>query len=96
MSRVLIVEDDEAMAVALRDGFTYEGHEVTVARDGEAGLTSGAHQVETGVANQRCTGIRYQRNILAARQFLQQPVGDITFVMFMHGPQCGTNTVMRQ
>jgi len=40
MSRVLIVEDDEAMAVALRDGFTYEGHEVTVARDGEAGLTS--------------------------------------------------------
>ena len=40
MSRVLVVEDDEAMAVALRDGFTYEGHEVTVARDGEAGLTS--------------------------------------------------------
>jgi two-component system alkaline phosphatase synthesis response regulator PhoP len=38
MSRVLVVEDDEAMAVALRDGFTYEGHEVTVARDGEAGL----------------------------------------------------------
>lgn len=38
MSRVLVVEDDEAMAVALRDGFAYEGHEVTVARDGEAGL----------------------------------------------------------
>ena len=38
MSRVLVVEDDEAMAVALRDGFTYEGHEVTVARDGEIGL----------------------------------------------------------
>jgi two-component system alkaline phosphatase synthesis response regulator PhoP len=38
MSRVLVVEDDEAMAVALRDGFTYEGHEVTVARDGETGL----------------------------------------------------------
>ena len=38
MSRVLVVEDDEAMAVALRDGFSYEGHEVTVARDGEAGL----------------------------------------------------------
>jgi len=38
MSRVLVVEDDEAMAVALRDGFTYEGHEVSVARDGEAGL----------------------------------------------------------
>ena len=38
MSRVLVVEDDEAMAVALRDGFTYEGHEVIVARDGEIGL----------------------------------------------------------
>jgi DNA-binding response OmpR family regulator len=39
MSKVLVVEDDEAMAVALRDGFTYEGHEVTVARDGEEGLS---------------------------------------------------------
>ena len=39
MTRVLVVEDDEAMAVALRDGFTYEGYEVTVARDGEEGLT---------------------------------------------------------
>jgi len=38
MSRVLVVEDDEAMAVALRDGFAYEGHEVAVARDGEEGL----------------------------------------------------------
>jgi len=36
--KVLIVEDDEAMAVALRDGFEYEGFAVTVARDGEAGL----------------------------------------------------------
>ena len=36
--RVLVVEDDEAMAVALRDGFDYEGYEVVVARDGEAGL----------------------------------------------------------
>jgi len=38
MNRVLVVEDDEAMAVALRDGFVYEGYEVAVARDGEAGL----------------------------------------------------------
>jgi two-component system alkaline phosphatase synthesis response regulator PhoP len=38
MSRVLVVEDDEAMAVALHDGFTYEGYDVSVARDGEAGL----------------------------------------------------------
>jgi DNA-binding response OmpR family regulator len=36
--RVLVVEDDEAMAVALRDGFDYEGYQVEVARDGEAGL----------------------------------------------------------
>jgi two-component system alkaline phosphatase synthesis response regulator PhoP len=38
MSRVLVVEDDEAMAVALQDGFTYEGHEVVRASDGEEGL----------------------------------------------------------
>jgi two-component system alkaline phosphatase synthesis response regulator PhoP len=38
MTRVLVVEDDEAMAVALHDGFAYEGYEVAVARDGEAGL----------------------------------------------------------
>ncbi len=38
MPRVLIVEDDESMATALRDGFAYEQFEVTVARDGAAGL----------------------------------------------------------
>ncbi len=38
MPRVLIVEDDHAMAVALRDGFSYEGFEVDVADDGERGL----------------------------------------------------------
>ncbi|MFN8001220.1 MAG: response regulator transcription factor [Acidobacteriota bacterium] len=37
-SKVLIVEDDQAMAVALRDGFEYEGYAVQVARDGAAGL----------------------------------------------------------
>jgi DNA-binding response OmpR family regulator len=37
-AHVLIVEDDEAMAVALRDGFRYEGFEVQVARDGDRGL----------------------------------------------------------
>ncbi|MCP4898593.1 MAG: response regulator transcription factor [bacterium] len=36
--KVLVVEDDEAMAVALRDGFQYEGYEVLAARDGESGL----------------------------------------------------------
>ncbi len=38
MRKVLIVEDDQAMAVALRDGFTYEGYAVQVARDGQTGL----------------------------------------------------------
>lgn len=37
-AEVLIVEDDQAMAVALRDGFEYEGCQVQVARDGAAGL----------------------------------------------------------
>jgi two-component system response regulator VicR len=37
--RVLIVEDDPAMAVALRDGFESEGCAVFLAADGVAGLT---------------------------------------------------------
>jgi DNA-binding response OmpR family regulator len=38
MPKVVIVEDDAAMAAALKDGFAYEGYEVQLARDGEAGL----------------------------------------------------------
>lgn len=38
MTRMLIVEDDSAMSVALRDGFEYEGYAVTVAKDGATGL----------------------------------------------------------
>lgn len=38
MAKVLIVEDDDSMAVALRDGFEVEGHTVVLARDGAAGL----------------------------------------------------------
>jgi DNA-binding response OmpR family regulator len=41
--KVLIVEDDEAMAIALRDGFTYEGYEVVVAHDGIAALRATEH-----------------------------------------------------
>ena len=37
-TKVLVVEDDEAMAVALQDGFGYEGYDVLMARDGETGL----------------------------------------------------------
>ena len=36
--RVLIVEDDDSMGIALRDGFEYEGFDVTMARDGEVGM----------------------------------------------------------
>ena len=35
---VMIVEDDEAMSVSLRDGFASEGYSVRAARDGETGL----------------------------------------------------------
>jgi len=48
MRKVLVVEDDEAMAVALQDGFSYEGFAVDVARDGAEGrrqALSGAHDL---------------------------------------------------
>jgi two-component system alkaline phosphatase synthesis response regulator PhoP len=38
MPKVLIVEDDDSMIAALRDGFEYEGYTVSLARDGAAGL----------------------------------------------------------
>ncbi|HYC59518.1 MAG TPA: response regulator transcription factor [Thermoanaerobaculia bacterium] len=48
MSRILIVEDDPAMSVALRDGFEFEKYAVEMAADGEAGLrlaTRGDHDL---------------------------------------------------
>jgi two-component system alkaline phosphatase synthesis response regulator PhoP len=44
MPTVLIVEDDEAMSVALRDGFASEGYSVRAAKDGEAGLRAAREQ----------------------------------------------------
>jgi DNA-binding response OmpR family regulator len=38
MQRVLIVEDDEAMGVALRHGMTFQGYTVLMATDGATGL----------------------------------------------------------
>jgi DNA-binding response OmpR family regulator len=38
MPKVLIVEDDDSMMAALRDGFEYEGYAVAQARDGAEGL----------------------------------------------------------
>jgi len=37
--RILVVEDEEAMSAALKDGIAYEGYEVLMAADGEAGLS---------------------------------------------------------
>jgi two-component system alkaline phosphatase synthesis response regulator PhoP len=37
-NRILIVEDDPAMSVALRDGFEFEKYAVEMANDGEEGL----------------------------------------------------------
>ena len=36
--RILVVEDDEAVAVGLREGLAYDGYEVTVAGDGSGAL----------------------------------------------------------
>ena len=40
MSRILIIEDEKEMALGLKDNLEYEGHVVTIAGDGEAGLQS--------------------------------------------------------
>jgi two-component system alkaline phosphatase synthesis response regulator PhoP len=48
MSRILVVEDDPAMSVALRDGFEYEKYNVDMAGDGEEALrraTGGDHDL---------------------------------------------------
>ena len=37
MRKILVVEDDKAMAVALRDGFKYKGYSVQLATDGALG-----------------------------------------------------------
>lgn len=38
MNKLLVIEDDEAMTVALRDGFDFEKYAVDTASDGEEGL----------------------------------------------------------
>jgi len=39
MARILVVEDDPAIAVGLEDDLTLEGYEIEIAKDGEAGST---------------------------------------------------------
>ena len=41
MSRILIVEDEADIALGLEDDLTIDGHQVEVARDGEAGCRRG-------------------------------------------------------
>jgi two-component system alkaline phosphatase synthesis response regulator PhoP len=43
MTRILVVEDDPAMSVALRDGFEFEKYTVDMAADGEEGLRLATH-----------------------------------------------------
>jgi len=38
MPHILIIEDEEEMALGLKDNLEYEGHEVSIAEDGETGL----------------------------------------------------------
>ena len=39
MARILVVEDDPAIALGLEDDLTLEGYEIEIAKDGEAGVT---------------------------------------------------------
>ena len=39
MARILVVEDDAAIALGLEDDLSLEGYEVEVVRDGEAATT---------------------------------------------------------
>ncbi len=43
-STILVVEDDRAMAVALRDGFEFDGYEVVTAADGVSALELAAER----------------------------------------------------
>lgn len=44
MHKILIIEDDDAIRMALEDDFAYEGYEVLTARTGKAGLEKGMDQ----------------------------------------------------
>jgi two-component system alkaline phosphatase synthesis response regulator PhoP len=70
MPKVLIVEDDESMSVALSDGFGFEGYEVRLAKDGETGLAEAKREapdlVILDVMLPRKTGLDVCRELRAA------------------------------
>lgn len=49
MARVLIIEDEPAIALVLQELLTDEGHEVTTALDGLAGLERLRHEPTPGI-----------------------------------------------
>src|SRR5262245_1271233 len=69
--RVLIVEDEPAMALALRDGFEFEGFQVVVAEDGAEGLRlarqSDLDLVVLDVMLPRLSGLEICRQLRAAK-----------------------------
>ena len=71
-TRVLVVEDDPALARALRDGFEYVGYAVRVASDGEQGLQlarEGATDlILLDVMLPRMSGLEICRQLRAAQE----------------------------
>jgi DNA-binding response OmpR family regulator len=69
-ARVLVVEDDAALARALRDGFEYEGYAVRVACDGDEGLrlarTGEIDLIVLDVMLPRVSGLEICRQLRAA------------------------------
>jgi len=69
--RVLVVEDDPAMALALRDGFEFEGHSVLLASDGAEGMRLASQAeldlVVLDVMLPKLSGLEVCRQLRAAR-----------------------------
>ena len=67
MSRILIVEDDQSLAVGLSDGLRYEGYSTLLARDGDEGLRlagrPGIDLVILDVKLPRLTGVEVCRKL---------------------------------
>ena len=68
-ARLLVVEDDESLGVALRDGFSFEGYAVSLARDGEAGRRMAAAEkpdlIVLDVMLRRLSGLALCRELRA-------------------------------